>query len=281
MQTIKSNPKPIPAMVVSSADLLRHTVQSAKATHTAALNLVYSAALYLLSVSHFTDSKDKSYLPKSKAIEFMESEIAKATGVQNRMLANYITAASYLFDTLTKNTTRFGDVLVKLAAAKTAEAGVETIKAWYEAAQGTRIDSMRMFQETMGYKKVAPRGATRPTAENVIERIQNSVGKIETQFVTPEKGKAVVTEKQVAAAIVSKVSSKVTLLIETLNSITAMGDLDAAEKAIQKRREYLLSLTERAQENVKAKVTDKHKAIAAKIKANAKAKNKRIDRIAA
>lgn len=255
----KSNPV-ILTMTVQPADLVRRAVQCAEATHTAALQLVYTSALYLLSVSHFRNPNQQGYLTKTDAVKYLEDQISEATGVKNRMLANYITGASYLYDTLSKSANKFGTTLSALAAAKSIDDGVTVLKSWYEQAKGTRIDSIRFFLETMGYKKAAPRGATKPTPEKAIESVERMVTNIEKQFVSPvdkktgKKASPIIKESQAAQAIVRTVSNKLTLAAEAIASLSTTAELDAAAQAIERRRKEVAQierdLKTKAQESV-------------------------------
>lgn len=251
--SVKTNPPTHTEAKLSGADILRQVVQSAKAARTSALLLCYSAALYILKVSHFTDTKSKDYMTRSDAVAFLQKQIKDQADVQGKMLDIYIRNANVLAGILLGSTKMFSPTIQRIAQAETAESAVEILSDWMEQNNGRRIESMSNLSEALGYKTGRPTPTAAQTPAQVVQRVANTVKNVEKAM---SDGKVRVKESEVAKAVVAVASSKLTFAREAIKQITEEDDLRALEQVIKDRRIELRTIAKEAPAKLKARTTE-------------------------
>lgn len=238
-----------PAVLTSKvrpAQALEFTLRSAKTAHTAALQLCYSAACYILTVNVFTNAKDKAFMPRGKAIDHINEQIAEHTGVKGNMLAVYVRNASALAGVFSDNQTMFGPELAKLAAAETPEAMVTLLDKQFNAMhenKGLRrkIDSLRTLSEALGFAVSHNKpGGNAMTPAKVPERVAN-VMEAANKLVADGK----VTERTVAQAAVLQATKPIVYVQEAIKRLTDESECDIAEQDIKKQRKVIRERNEK------------------------------------
>lgn len=266
----KTNPAPTPVGAKVQPDVaLRRVVQLGKVVHQAALDFCWAGAFFILLVNYFKDGKDKGFMSKSDASDYLEKQLREQTGVKNRMLANYITTMLQLSNALTSNSKMFGSYLKALAEAPDMEAGCAILAGWFEKEKGRKIESMRQLMEALGESRPKQVRVQPQTVQKQAERIATTIGTIETK--AAEKGSKAQreAERAIVNAVVEKVQSKITLVVEAIKRLTNEAELDTIILAAQTQKKELKALTAKANAAVKERT-----AAASKIKASLKTKGR-------
>lgn len=260
-----SNPVPqVTTAKVEPAKMFANIIQRAKATHTAALELVYSSVAFLLLVNHFREAAAEGYMSKADALTYLKTEIAKQANVKNGMLDLYVRNAGELYSKIVGSARMFLPVLQRMGTAETPDAMTGLLSAWVNEQKGIKSFSemSQMLGFSTGRKKAGAGGELTP--EKAVDRASNTMSALE-KYVT-EGG---MTETTLAQAVVLKAQSPMVFAREAINRITDESSLDGLEKHIEKHRAKLAKLSTEAKAAIsapKATVTAKHKALAAKIK---------------
>ncbi|HEY6019096.1 MAG TPA: hypothetical protein VIY48_04125, partial [Candidatus Paceibacterota bacterium] len=239
-------------------DMLRHVIVAGKSARTAALELCYSAAAYILLVNHFLDTKSEGYMTKADAIEYLQKQIAEQAGVKGGMLNLYIRNASTLAGVLTGSLKMFGPTIIQLAKAETPADMVHILSKFMDENNAKRVDSMSALSEALGYKTSRPTGAAERelTPEKAVTKASNAMKSIE-KIVGTGKGK--VSETKIAQAVVSQVKSALIFAREAIKSITEEDDLKAIEAAVKEQRATLKRLSTQAKDTVAARIDNNTK----------------------
>jgi hypothetical protein len=266
-----TNPVPqVTSMAVKTDALLTHTITQAKATHTAGVALCFSGAAFILSVSHFLDTKSDGYMTRSDAVDYLKEEIRKQTGVKNRMLDQYVNVATKIAGFLMGSSKMFTPTLQQVGLAKTPEDVVNVLVTWWENAKNKKIENMQELNESLGYAAQKERnagGGNAVTAENAGERVSNLLETIHENVVGTGKGK--LPEKMLAAPIMEKIVSKGDFLVEAIKNTFDESALAACERAIKDQYKTIKRLSDEASSKVVKLDTKRAKGAAA-----AKAKRK-------
>lgn len=247
MLSKKTNPTPtVTTAKVTAPDMLRAVLVAGKATRTAALQLCYTSAAYILIVNHFTDSKAKGYMTRPDAVDYLCKQISDQAGVKGNMLDLYIRNASKLVGILVGSIKMFSPTIQRLGNATTPDEMVGILSDWMEGNHERKIESMSQLSEALGYKTSRP---TRPQTDSekaakAPERIANVIKGVEK--LAAAVGGTKLKESSVAQAVVSNVKSPVTFAREAIKRITELDDLHALELAIKAQITFLKRLSQQA-----------------------------------
>lgn len=262
----KSNAAPtVTEAKVSVADMFRHVIVMGKAARTAALELCYSSACYILLVSHFTDAKAKGYMTRGDAEKYLAKQIKEQAGVQGGMLDIYLRNANRLVGALTGSTKMFGPTLQQMGLVTEPEEMVKVLAGWCDKhmtdpAARRSIDSLSALSEALGYstgRKTAPATLTSDPIK-VQERVTNTVKAVEKLVMEGDKSGKKLHARVVTNAIANAIPAEQSLSLarEAIKRITDADDLKALETAIAEQRKTLAELATKAKANAKAKAND-------------------------
>lgn len=252
---------------IALPDMLRSVIVSAKATRTAALDLCYAAATFILLANHFKDAKAKDYMTRSDAREYLQKQIKAQAQVEGGMLDLYIRNADKLAAILTGSAKMFSPVLQRIGTAEKPETATAELSKWADAnllkitGSGDRQTSMRALSEALGYstgRKPATGGGLVADPKAVNDRIANTIKTVE-KLVTGDGDKTgkKIHARVVTSAIVNAIPQmqSFSLAKEAVKRITDSEELDMLETAIKDQRKALQELSAKA----KASAADKAK----------------------
>lgn len=273
MITQKTNPPKFTESKVTPADMLRTVLVAGKSTRTAALQLCYSSAAFILLVNHFCDVNDKKrYMSKSDAIAYLQKQISDQADVKGGMLDLYIRNASQLCTVLLGSPKMFSDTIQRVAAAEDPDTIVSILSKWMDDNHGKRVESMSNLSEALGFKTGRPNtpAATLNTPTKAVEKIDNALTAIEKAV---DKGDVKgLRDQQISQVVAAHIKSKVALAVEAIKQIAEEAELKAVEAAIKDHRKTLARLSADAKANVKNGTTALAAALSGKAKSKGKAK---------
>jgi hypothetical protein len=258
---------------VEPAAMFAAVINAAKVTHTAALGLVYSACAFLFIVNHFREAGADGYMSKADAIEYLKKEIEKQANVKNGMLNLYVRNAGELYSKIAGSAKMFLPVLQRMGTAETPDKVTSILSDWVTEQKG--VKSFSEMSQMLGFSTGRAKSGTggELTPEKAVDRATNTMTALE-KFV--EEGG--MSEATLAQAVVLKAKSPIIFAREAINRVTDESSLDGLLAHIEKHRAKLAKLSADAKAALAkgpAKVTDKHKALATKIKGANKARAER------
>lgn len=245
---------------VSPADTLRYVLQLGRAARTAALDLCYAAASYILLVNHFTDAKAKGFMARSDAIDYLTKQLRTEAGIEGGMLDIYIRNASTLAGMIAGSPTLFGPVLKELAEAGSPKDMIPVLASWMEKNFSNRVlkgklDSLSTLSEALGYSTGRkPAGGGALTAAKVPDRIENTMKQIEKIVSEGDKSGTKVTAATVAKAITAAMPTdqQLNLAKEAIARVFDLAALDVLEQYIKAQRQRAKQLSAKAEASVKS-----------------------------
>jgi hypothetical protein len=255
----KSNAVPnVTEAKIDPADMLRQIIVAGKAARTAALELCYSAACFILLVSHFKDAKAKGYMTRSDAVEYLKKEIKAQAGVQGGMLDIYIRNASTLAGALMGSVKMFSPVLQRMGLCEKPADMSAILADWMDKnhadkAARRQIDSLSALSEALGFSTGRkPAGGTGLTADRVGDRIAATVKAVEKIVMEGDKAGKKVSARTITSAIANSIpaTQSLSLAREAVKRMTDEDDLKALETAIAEQRQNLKALAAKAKEAV-------------------------------
>lgn len=245
----KTNPPTHTEAKVTPPDMLRSVIIAGRSTRTAALQLCYASAAFILLVNHFQDAKADGYMTKTDAVKYLEKQIKEQAGVQGGMLDLYIRNASALVGCLVGSAKMFSSTIAACAVADTPDDIIGILSKWMDDNNGKRIESMSNLSEALGYKTSRPVPASDKalTPDKAITRVENVMAAVEK---ITGSGKGKVREQQVAQTIVAQAKSPATFAREAIKQVTDEGDLKSIEQACKDQRVNLRRLETQAKDKV-------------------------------
>lgn len=252
---------------IALPDMLRSVIVQAKATRTAALELCYAAASYILLASHFRDAKAKDYMTRSDCREYLAKQIKDQANVQGGMLDLYLRNADKLAGILIGSAKMFSPVLQRIGQAEKPEQATAILSKWSDehllkiTGSGDRQTSMRALSEALGYstgRKAAQTGGLTADTGKVTERVTNTVKAVEKLVTEGDKTGKKIHARVVTSAIANAIpaAQSLSLAREAVKRITDEDDLKALETAIAEQRKTLKELAAKAKDTVKAKAKE-------------------------
>lgn len=265
--TVKTNAVPqVTEAKIALPDMLRSVIVSAKATRTAALDLCYNCAAFILLANHFRDSKAKDYMTRGDAVKYLAKAVKDQANVQGQMLDLYIRNADKLASILIGSAKMFSPVLQRIGMADKPEKAAQELAKWADenllkvTGSGDRQTSMRALSEALGYStgRKAPAPGLIAEPEAVQSRVKSAVAAVEKLVTEGDKTGKKLHARVVTNAIANAIPPEQSLSLarEAVKRMTDPDDLKALEAAIADQRKVLANLKTEAKASAKAKAKE-------------------------
>ena len=223
MQTIKTQVPAHTDTSITPADQFRVVISAGKAVAEASRYMVASIIGYLLNVSHFRDNKDKEYLSKSSALEFLSVQICKQADLSEKMVNIYTGLADDLYSRMVKGK-MFLPVVQDCSKCTDPVKVADRLFKWIE--QDWKAKSLSDLRQALGYsvgKRTGGSAGQKKTTTEKVATLQTSVASIEKLVADP---KSKVQPSQVHTAMAKAVTDPLDLAMQAIRQYASRPDAD-------------------------------------------------------